>query len=62
MKSGEVENKSSMRGMKQGKEPHKGEGSVKSIEHVGSKHSENHAFRMPKDSEVSDHSKVKGLM
>ena len=58
-KSGEAENKKSMqRG--EGKHSHGAE-RVSEVERVGSKHSENHSFRMPKDSEVCDHSRVRGM-
>lgn len=54
-KSGEVENKKSMiKG--EGKHSHGAE-SVHNIERVGSKHPENHSFRMPKN--VTDHSIVR---
>ena len=55
-KSGEAENKASEKGESRAKGH--GSESVKEIERVGSKHPENHSFRMPKDSEISDHSKV----
>jgi hypothetical protein len=53
------ENKDSVKGMVRNDRPHLGEGKVSSIERVGSKNPENHSFRMPKDSEICDHSKVR---
>ena len=58
-KSGEAQNKHSMQ-KGEGKHSHGAE-RVSEIERVGSKHRANHSFRLPKDSEVCDHSKVRSL-
>ena len=55
------ENRGSVKGMARNDKPHRGESKVSDIGKVGSKHPENHSFRMPKDSEVCDHSKVRNL-
>jgi hypothetical protein len=57
-KSGEAQNRKSEVGMSK---KHAKVGTVHDIERVGSKHPSNHSFRMPKDHEVTDHSKVRGL-
>ena len=58
-KSGEVENKKSMQ-KGEGKHSHGAE-TVHEIERVGGKGHGTHSFRMPKESEVADHSRVRGL-
>jgi hypothetical protein len=55
------ENKGSVKGMVRNDKPHMGESKVKDIERVGSKNPANHSFKMPKDSEVCDHSRVRSL-
>ena len=59
--SGEAQNKKSMQ-KGEGKHSHGAE-SVSEIEHehVGSPGRTGQTFRMPKESEVADHSKVRGL-
>ena len=57
--AGEAENKESEKGMaKESGHPEK----VSSIERVGSPAGHGQSFRMPKDSEVADHSKVRGKL
>ena len=58
-KSGEAENKESMQ-KGEGKHSHGAE-RVSEVERVGGKGHGTHSFRMPKESEVCDHSKVRGL-
>jgi len=55
------ENKGSVKGMMRNDKPRPGENKVSDIERVGSKHPANHSFRMPKDREISDHSRVRSL-
>jgi hypothetical protein len=54
---GKGENKESMKGMAKVK-PSAGSGTIRSEEHVGGSGAGTHKFRMPKDSEVADHSNL----
>ena len=53
-----TENKGSERGMAHDR-PNAGSGTIRSEEHVGG--ASGQRFKMPKDSQVADHSKVRSL-
>ena len=57
--SGEVENKRSEHGMAHAKKS-AGSEKISSEEHVGGHGHGTHSFRLPKEHEVVDHSKVRG--